>query len=188
MDTIDAMDAFEIETYLDALGQELANRRVEQPICIMIIGGAYMLLIEHAPRTTNDVDFFWLEEEAFLHKREILSMCALAVTRKHNLDSRWFNYLSQIIMQNEVIVPNCQLWKQLGPLHIYTPPKEYILALKIMAGRDKDLDDCAILLPQTTITTQEQAQQLLDCYILPEAQASHSGQIERSYNSLFKKQ
>jgi hypothetical protein len=40
------------------------------------------------------------------------------------------------------------LWKRFGPLHIYAPPTEYILALKIVAGREKDLDDCAILLPQ----------------------------------------
>jgi DNA-binding MarR family transcriptional regulator len=32
---------------------------------MMITGGAYMLLLENAPRTTDDVDVFWLEEEAF---------------------------------------------------------------------------------------------------------------------------
>ncbi len=31
----------------------------------------------------------------------------------------------------------------------------YILALKITAGRQKDLDDCAILLPKTKIRTRK---------------------------------
>ena len=83
---------------------------------------------------------------------------------------------------------NSKLWKRFGPLHIYVPPKEYILALKITAGRDKDLEDCAILLPQTKIETYEQAQQLLDRYILPEAQQEYAEQIERSLNKLFKNQ
>ena len=56
---------------------------------------------------------------------------------------------------------------------------------KIMAGRDKDLADCAILLPQTPIKTRQQAQQLLDQYILPEAQEKNAEQIENSLNRLF---
>jgi hypothetical protein len=88
-------------------------------------------------------------------------------------------------MQNDVLIPHGKLWKQFGPLHVHIPPREYILALKIMAGRDKDLVDCAILLPQTNIKTREQARQLLDQYILPEAQESHAEQIEDSLNKLF---
>ncbi|OLD84868.1 MAG: hypothetical protein AUG54_00190 [Ktedonobacter sp. 13_1_20CM_4_53_7] len=39
-------------------------------------------------------------------------------------------------------------------------PDEF--AAKITAGRQKDLDDCAILLPKTKIRTRKQAQQVLD--------------------------
>ena len=91
-------------------------------------------------------------------------------------------------MQDDILIPDGELWKQFGPLHIYVPPKEYILALKIVAGRDKDLEDCAILFPQSEISTYEQAQQLLDRYILPKAQKEHAEQIERSLNKLFKNQ
>lgn len=41
---------------------------------------------------------------------------------------------------------------------IYAPANEYIPALKITARRQKDLDDCAILLPKTKIWTHKQAQ------------------------------
>ncbi len=55
------MKAEEIKNYLSQLGQELVNAGVEKPIHILLIGGAYMLLIANSPRSTDDVDFFWLE-------------------------------------------------------------------------------------------------------------------------------
>jgi hypothetical protein len=179
------MDSHEIEKYLAELGAELKRRSIKRPIRLMLIGGAYMLLLENSPRATNDIDIFWLEEEAFQQIRSTLSECVLAITRRYTLRPDWFNYLSQILMQNAIIIPSGKLWKRYGPLHIYIPPKEYMLALKIMAGRDKDLADCAILLPQTTIKTHQQAQQLLDRYILPEAQEKNVEQTENSLNKLF---
>ena len=44
------------------------------------------------------------------------------------------NYLSELGEELGVIVPDGKLWKRYGPLHIYLPPREYIRALKIMAG------------------------------------------------------
>ncbi len=168
------MNAREIETYLAELGAELKRRGVKEPIRMMLIGGAYMLVLEHAPRTTEDIDIFWLEGDAFQQMRSILSECVVTITRRYTLRPDWFNYLSQILMQNDIIIPHGKLWKRYGPLHIYIPPKEYMLALKIAAGRDRDLADCAILLPQTYIKTRQQAQQVLDRYILPEAQEKNA--------------
>ncbi len=82
-------------------------------------------------------------------------------------------------------MPRGKLWKRYGPLHVYAPPKEYMLALKIMAGRDKDMADCRILLLQTTIRTRRQAQRALDRYILPGALKDGAETIEYSLNVLF---
>src|SRR5207244_4840668 len=87
-----------------------------------------------------------------------------------------------------LIVPDGNLWKAFGPLHIYAPPQEYILALKIFAGREKDIEDCKILLQQGTITTQQQAQMVLDRYILPDAQQNNTETIESSLKTLFGEQ
>jgi hypothetical protein len=179
------MEARDIKRYLADLGAALKNRGVKQPLRMMLIGGAYMLLLENAPRSTEDVDIFWLEEDAFERMREILSACMLEVARKHTLPPNWFNFLTQVILMHDIYIPDGTLWKQFGPLHIYIPPREYILALKMTAGRPKDLDDCAILLPKTAIQTIEQAQELLDKYILPEAQEQHGEQIEKSLDILF---
>ncbi len=65
------------------------------------------------------------------------------------------------------------------------PASEYILALKITAGRQKDLDDCAILLPKTKMRTRKQAQQVLDRYILASWQQKNAESIEIALNRLF---
>jgi hypothetical protein len=90
-----------------------------------------------------------------------------------------------MLMYDEVIVPEGKLWKRFGPLHVYAPTSAYILAPKITAGRQKDLEDCAILLPKTEIRTRQQAQQLLDRYILPSGQQKNAESIENALNQLF---
>ena len=182
------MEPHDIEHYLAELGTELSTRGIKKPVRMMLIGGAYMLLVANAPRTTNDIDIFWLEEDALQHALNPLRESVQAITKRHGLGPDWFNYLTQLLMQDEIIVPDGELWKCFGPLYIYVPPQKYILALKILAGRTKDLDDCAILLPQTTIKTRQQAQRLLEQYILPEAREEHATQIEYSLNELFKQQ
>jgi hypothetical protein len=179
------MQARDIKRYLADLGAALKNRGVKKPLRMMLIGGAYMLLLENASRSTEDIDIFWLEEDAFERMREVLSACMLEVARKHMLTPNWFNFLTQVILMQDIYIPDGTLWKRFGPLYIYIPPREYILALKMTAGRPKDLDDCAILLPKTAIQTIEQAQELLNKYILPEAQEEHGEQIEKSLDILF---
>ena len=179
------MEAEEIESYLTELGSELQARGVKKPVRILLIGGAYMLLLAHAPRSTKDIDMFWLDEDGLERAYTPLRESVQAITQKHTLDAGWFNYLAQMLMYDEVIVPRGKLWKRFGPLHVYAPEVEYILALKITAGRQKDLDDCAILLPKTKIQTRKQAQQVLDRYILPSGQQKNAERIENALNRLF---
>ncbi len=166
------MEAHDIERYLAELGAALKNRGVKKPLRMMIIGGAYMLLLENAPRPTEDIDIFWLEEGAFERMREIVSACMLDVARTHMLPPNWFNFLTQVIMMHDIFIPDGTLWKRFGPLHIYIPPREY---------------NCAILLARTSIKTVEQAQELLNRYILPEAQEEHAEQIEKSLDTIFRR-
>jgi hypothetical protein len=52
----------------------------------------------------------------------------------------------------------------------------------------EDIEDCRILLQQVKIGTRQQAQILLDRYILPDAQQNNTETIARSLNILFGKQ
>jgi hypothetical protein len=76
------MQARDIKRYLADLGAALKNRGVKKPLRMMLIGGAYMLLLENAPRSTEDIDIFWLEEDAFERMREVVSACMLARREK----------------------------------------------------------------------------------------------------------
>ncbi|SRR6266436_2704345 len=182
------MQAKDIEKYLARLGQELANLGMQEPVRVLMIGGAYMLLLAKAPRSTDDVDILWLEEEDAL-QRAIYTLRdgVQIVADKNALEPDWFNYMTHLLMFDLVIIPRGKLWRRYGPLHIYIPPKEYILALKILAGREKDIGDCEILLQQIKITTREQAQKLLDRYILPITQQQNANEIDKSLNELFGK-
>lgn len=181
------MEAHDIENYLTELGTELGNRGVKKPVRILLIGGAYMLLLANAPRSTKDIDIFWLDEEGLQRSYAPLRESVQVIKQKYALEADWLNYLAQMLIYDEVIVPNGKLWKRFGPLHVYAPPYEYILALKIAAGREKDLDDCDILLPKTKIRTREQAQQLLDKYLLPGGQQKDAERIESSLRWLFER-
>jgi hypothetical protein len=181
------MQSQEIEHYLAELGAALASQGITKPVRMLLIGGAYMMLLANAPRTTDDIDICWLEEGEDFHKARLALRDAVqAIARRYALPPNWFNYLTQMLIYDKIIMPRGKLWKRFGPLHVYAPPKEYIFALKILAGRDQDLADCRILLPQTRIRTRQQAQRVLDRYLLPEAQQEETETIQHALDVLFR--
>jgi hypothetical protein len=110
------------------------------------------------------------------------------VATNNDLEIDWLNYMTHLLMYGQVTLPKGRLWKKFGPLHIHVPAKEYVLALKVIAGRDKDLEDMRVLLKQTKIRTREQVQVLLDRYIPPLTQKVNADGIARSFKHLFEEQ
>jgi hypothetical protein len=108
-----------------------------------------------------------------------------AVAEKQRLEPDWFNYMTHLLMYDVVKIPRGTLWKRFGPLHIYVPPKTYILALKILAGREKDIEDSRLLLQYVKVKTRSQARLLLDRYVSPVAQAANAEDIEHTLEELF---
>jgi hypothetical protein len=180
------MQARDIERHLTQLGQELTDRAIQKPIRVLMIGGAYMLLLEQMQRSTDDVDILWLnEDDAFQRGIEELREGVQAVAEKQRLEPDWFNFMPHLLMHDVVTIPRGRLWKRFGPLHIYVPPKTYILALKILAGREKDIEDSRLLLRSLKVRTRSQARLLLDRYISPAAQAANAEDIEHTLEELF---
>ena len=180
------MQARDIERHLTQLGQELTARGIRKPIRVLMIGGAYMLLLAKMQRSTDDVDILWLDEDdAFQRAIDELREGVHAVAEKQRLEPDWFNYMPHLLMYNVVTIPKGTLWKRFGPLHIYVPPKTYILALKILAGREKDIEDSRLLLRSVKVRTRSQARLLLDRYISPAALAANAEDIERTLEELF---
>ena len=180
------MQARDIEVHLTQLGQELTDRGVQKPIRVLMIGGAYMLLLTKMQRSTDDVDILWLDEEDAFHRAiDALREGVQAVAEKQQLEPDWFNYMTHLLMYDMVTIPKGTLWKQFGPLYIYVPPKTYILALKILAGRQKDIEDSRVLLPYVRVKTRQHARRLLDRYVSPAALASNAEDIEHALEELF---
>jgi hypothetical protein len=180
------MQSQEIEHYLAELGVALQSQGINKPLRVLLIGGAYMMLLANAPRTTDDIDVFWVEEgEDFQKARLALRDGVQAIGSKYTLPPNWFNNLTQMLIYDKLSLPRGALWKQYGPLHVYVPPAEFMFALKILAGREKDLADCRLLLPQTRTRTRRQAQRVLNRYVLPEAQQDEAETIEYSLDVLF---
>ena len=91
-----------------------------------------------------------------------------------------FQPICLLMQEKQEWIGTPRQFKEIICLHF---PDEF--AAKITAGRQKDLDDCAILLPKTKIRTRKQAQQVLDRYILPEGQQKNAESIENALNRLF---
>ena len=180
------MQARDIERHLTQLGQELTARGIQKPIRVLMIGGAYMLLLAKMQRSTDDVDILWLDEDdAFQRGIDELREGVQAVAEKQQLEPDWFNYMTHLLMYDVVTIPRGTLWKRFGPLHIYVPPKTYILALKILAGREKDIEDSRLLLRYVKVRTRSQARLLLDRYVSPAALAANAEDIEHTLEELF---
>ena len=93
-----SMQARDIEKYLSQLGEELVNRGVHHPIGVLMIGGAYMMLLANAPRNTEDIDIFWLEDEETLQQAlRALRDGVHTVAEKNALRPNWLNYLTQLL-------------------------------------------------------------------------------------------
>ena len=132
------MQAKDIERHLAQLGQELTDRGVQKPIRVLLIGGAYMLLLAKMQRSTDDVDILWLDEEDALQRGiDALREGVQAVAEKQQLEPDWFNYMTHLLMYDVVIIPKGTLWKRFGPLHIYVPSNGIFLPSRSWQGERK---------------------------------------------------
>lgn len=160
------MQAEEIDTYLAQLGQELQTRGIQEPVRILLIGGAFMLFQMRNRHTTDDVDVFFkdIEDTSVSPLYQQCKTAVRAIATRNKLKGNWFNDMMADALRETERVPEGMLWRTYGVLEIYLPPKEYILALKLMAGRQKDKDDILALCRELKIQTREQAQCLVDFY------------------------
>jgi hypothetical protein len=141
------MQAKEIEMYLAQLGQELVDSGVQQPVRILLIGGAFMLLQIRNRRTTDDVDVFLkdIEDTTVSLLYQQFRRAVRTIATKHQLRGNWLSDIMNDSLHHNGQVPAGTLWRTYGVLEVYLPPEEFILALKLMAGRQKDREDILAL-------------------------------------------
>ena len=180
------MEAQDIERYLADLGQELQQRGVRQPIRLLVVGGAFMLTQLHNRPSTNDIDVLFKElaPSSTSPIYRAFKAATRAVARRHALPGNWLNDLISDFLRGTGTAPEGTLWRTFTPLELYIPEAEYILALKLFAGRPKDRDDITVLCQRLQVLTRAQAQQLVDRYI-PDRQLQQLNHLDETLDDFF---
>lgn len=180
------MQAEDIETYLADLGQELQRMGQQQPVRLLLVGGAFMLTQFHNRIATKDVDVFLkdVDDATTSSLYQTFKTATRVVARRNRLPFSWINDVIGDFLRDASIVPEGTLWRTYEPLEVYIPPDDYILALKLLAGRTKDRKDIQALCQQLHIRTRQQAQQIVDTYI-PDKQVQQLNKLDKKLATVF---
>lgn len=174
------MQADDIIFYLSKLGDELEELGISRsdPVELEMIGGGFMLTQVRNRRSTEDVDVLVINPDALAdpERYRIFKHAVRFVAYDYKLSEKWLSDNIGDFMQTIGIVPGGKLWKQFGSLRIYIPPADYILALKLVAGRQKDEGNIIALLRRLRIKSYEKAQRILDKCITRDMQDFHDVQ------------
>jgi Nucleotidyltransferase of unknown function (DUF6036) len=196
------MDKQEIETYLAELDEALAGAFPSpEPIRVLVVGGACLLLTDVTTRTTNDIDVIITDlegtgEASLVYQltkttkrvRQIIA----AIGKRHRLPPKermFFNDDCALFLQDMGPLPQARLFRAYRKLHLYLPVDlGYILACKLMAGRPgKDYDDIRMLRKRLGINTSDQAQALVNRFF-PDPYAQQIHQLAETLTALFSKE
>lgn len=180
------MQAQDIEAHLADLGQELQNLGVEEPVRILMIGGAFMLTQVRNRSMTDDVDVLFkdIDDPTASSLYQTFKTAMQAVASRNQLSVTWINDVIADFLRNVGTVPEGVLWRTYAMLEVYIPPREYILALKLLANRKKDQKDILALCQQLNVQERKQAQQVVDRYV-PDREVQYLSNLNKTLSILF---
>jgi hypothetical protein len=180
------MQIQDIDRYLTQLGQELSISGVQQPVRILIIGGTFMLTQVGNRSITDDVDVVFkdiLDRKASPVYQATLQ-AVKTIAARNRLREDWLNDGFSHMLRGMSGIPEGTLWRKYDMLEVYLPPIDYILALKLLAYRDKDRDDIEALFRLKNIQTREQAQRVVN-QCVPNPSAHRVFGLEETLDKLF---
>lgn len=154
------MNEQEIIRYLRLLGEELEALRVQQPIRLLMVGGAYMITQLGNRTTTMDVD---VVAQVDPDSQDYLSFknAVRFVASDEHIDLAWLSDNIGDFVSETRNIPARHLWLKHGMLEVYLPDSQHILALKLITGREKDREDIQALFQQLRIKNRRQAEKVL---------------------------
>ncbi len=148
------MDKNDIERYLQMIGEELAAKG--QKGKILLVGGAVMILIVGNRNSTRDIDGSF--EEGAQAIREAVSHIAT----RERLPADWLNDGAKEFLYSK---PPVTLWRDYPGLEIYLPSLDYLLAMKIVAGRRQDMRDARSLIQHLRLSQSKEVIDILQKYM-----------------------
>lgn len=171
------MHAQDIEHNLSLLGEQLEELGVQTLFRLLMIGGGFMLTQVGNRTFTDDVDVLVWDRDILYDTDDyrIFRNAARFVAYDEHISESWLSDNISDFLENAGPVPRGRLWRKFGRyLSVYIPPKEYIFAHKLVAGREKDLRDIEALKGELKITTRKKAQRIVDKYIVNRDIQQHS--------------
>ena len=155
-----ALSKTELTELLDALSQRLRRRRTVAKI--YVIGGACMALAYGRGRSTEDVD------ARIDSGHGALTEAAREIARERGLAESWLNEQATSAIPR---TPDrrAQTLYESPNLVVTGASAEYLLAMKLEAARDKDVEDIAYLLERLHIGDSDKALAIHEA-VLPESQ------------------
>ncbi|HZO75313.1 MAG TPA: hypothetical protein VFB60_24115 [Ktedonobacteraceae bacterium] len=178
------MDAKDILVYLKLVGKELEGMSLREPIQLLMIGGGYMLTQIKNRDVTGDIDAVWVSPAFHVDSETywLFEEAVQAIGDRENLGPSWLNVTGSDFVR-EAGLPKMKRWKKFGPIHVYLPPKDFILAHKFVASRRKDRADIDALCKQLRVNTRDKAQKIIDRYISRDLQ--HMSHIAEKLDRYF---
>jgi hypothetical protein len=178
----------EIIQHFEALDVELVESGFTRKVQVLAIGGFYMLVNVKNRPSTQDIDTWILHPQFYEADYTTLKALIAFVAQDRQLDVDWFNdkvadFLSAAGNQQ---LPQMFPWQEnirFRILEFYFPKPDYILALKLMAARPKDMGDITELRHICSITSKAQAYTLINTYIAEEVQQFYK--IEEKLRRVF---
>lgn len=144
-----------------------------------------MLTQMHSTRMTDDVDVLLkdIDNPTTSSVYKVFRAAVRAVANRRQIPSTWINDLIGDFLRDLGTVPHGVLWRTYSVLEVYVPEVEYILALKLLAGRPKDWEDIRLLCQRLSIQTSDEAQRLVDRYVPEEVQRINN--LDDTLGNLF---
>jgi len=145
----------DIEKYLRMLGQELQQRQVTGEI--LLAGGAVMLLEVQNREVTKDIDAYFNPEQA-----NVIREAAKVVAQREGLADDWINDGVKGFFYQQ---PPTKKWAEYPGLRIYLTSLDYLLAMKVVAGRPQDIDDIKAIALKLNISNARDTLTLVKKYV-----------------------
>jgi Nucleotidyltransferase of unknown function (DUF6036) len=120
----------DIEKYLRMLGNELQKKHVTGEI--LLVGGAVMLLEVGNREVTKDIDAYFDQKYATAIREAVT-----AIAKREGLMSGWLNDAVKGFFATQ---PPNRKWAEYPGLRVYIPSLDYLLVMKVVAGRPQDID------------------------------------------------
>lgn len=152
---------------------------------LLIAGGAAIALLWDDRRITNDVDV--VSEGMTPHLRTAISR----VAGDYGLEPHWFNDAAKLKAPSLKVDEPILVFEG-ARLRVYAAPAAYVLAMKLVAGRDVDKEDIPALLRASGLKSREELYRLVENayplrvlpastgYIIDQAWENHAGQADES--------